>query len=51
MVLNKLSSPNTPPFPLMQPPAIVVDIPVPEQEKNVSMTKFEQPAGPQKTVS
>ena len=51
MLLNKLSSPNTPPFPLMQPPSIVIDIPVPEQEKKVAMSKFEQPAGPQKTVS
>jgi hypothetical protein len=50
MLLNKLSSPNTPPFPLMQPPSIVIDIPVPEQEKNVSLSKFEQPDGPQKKV-
>jgi hypothetical protein len=51
MVLNKLSSPNTPPFPLMQPPAIVVDIPVPDTPgSEPSMSKFEQPDGEQKKV-
>lgn len=50
MVLNKLSSPNTPPFPLMQPPSIVVSIPAPEQESDSALSKFDQPEGDQQKV-
>jgi uncharacterized Zn-binding protein involved in type VI secretion len=32
MVQNKMSSPNTPPFPEVQPPAVIVPIPDPDQE-------------------
>lgn len=45
MVLNKM---NTPPFPLLQPPAIVIMIPAMEQASDASLTKFEQPDGDQK---
>lgn len=50
MLLNKLSSPNTPPFPLLQPPSIVVMIPAPESSTPPNLTKFEQPEGDQKKV-
>lgn len=50
MLLNKMSSPNTPPFPLMQPPSIVVMIPAPESSTPPNLTKFEQPEGDQKKV-
>lgn len=50
MLLNKLSSPNTPPFPLLQPPSIVVDIPDTAQDDDSAMSKFEQPEGEQKKV-
>ncbi len=45
MVLNKM---NTPPFPLLQPPAIVIMIPAMEETAEASLTKFEQPDGDQK---
>jgi len=51
MVLNEMSSPNTPPFPLMQPPAVIVDIPEMSQDEDSAMSKFEQPDGEQKKVS
>lgn len=50
MLLNKLASPNTPPFPLLQPPAIVVMIPAPESATPPNLTKFEQPEGDQEKV-
>lgn len=50
MVLNKQASPNTPPFPLLQPPAIVVMIPENAQDDDSSLSKFEQPEGEQKKV-
>lgn len=50
MLLNKLSSPNTPPFPLLQPPAIVVIIPDNAQDDDSALSKFEQPEGEQKKV-
>lgn len=33
MLQNKQSSPNTPPFPEIQPPSIVIDIPLPDDEE------------------
>lgn len=50
MLLNKLSSPNTPPFPLLQPPSVVVMIPAQEQDSDSALSKFEQPEGDQKKV-
>ena len=50
MVCNQLSSPNTPPFPLMQPPSIVVMVPAPETSTPPSLTKFDMPDGEQKKV-
>ena len=47
MVLNKM---NTPPFPLLQPPAVVVIIPSMDQDSDSSLSKFEQPDGQQKKV-
>ena len=47
MVLNKM---NTPPFPLMQPPAIVVLIMSPDDDSPPDLTKFDQPDGEQKKV-
>ncbi len=51
MVLNKQAGPNTPPFPLLQPPAIVVDIPSMEQDEDSALDSFEQPEGEQQKVS
>ena len=50
MVLNQQSSPNTPPFPLLQPPAVVVIIPAMNQDEDAGLQKFEQPDGDQKQV-
>ncbi|MFN8588607.1 MAG: DUF4150 domain-containing protein [Candidatus Eisenbacteria bacterium] len=42
MLLNKQSAPNTPPFPELQPPAVVISIPVPEpSEDEPSISQFE----------
>jgi len=41
---------NTPPFPVLQPPSIVVMIPAPESSTPPNLTKFEQPEGDQKKV-
>ncbi|WP_437723763.1 DUF4150 domain-containing protein [Sorangium sp. So ce861] len=44
MLQNKLSSPNTPPFPEVQPPAVIIPMPDPDQEvpeQDWSLTKME----------
>jgi uncharacterized Zn-binding protein involved in type VI secretion len=48
MLLNKLASPNTPPFPLLQPPAVVIDLPALAEELDSALSKFEMPDGPQR---
>lgn len=45
-----LNDKNTPPFPLLQPPAIVVMIPANEEDQDSDLSKFEQPEGEQKKV-
>ncbi len=47
MLLNKMASPNTPPFPLLQPPSIIPDN---AQDDDSALSKFEQPEGEQKKV-
>ena len=43
MLQNKQSSPNTPPFPEVQPPNIVIDIPLPDdEEEEVDLVSLEQ---------
>ena len=43
MVQNKQSAPNTPPFPEIQPPNIIIDIPMPdEEEEEVDLASLEQ---------
>lgn len=39
---------NTPPFPVMQPPSIVVMVPAQDQDDDSSLSKFEMPEGDQK---
>jgi hypothetical protein len=34
MLQNKQSSPNTPPFPEVQPPSIVIDLPEPPEQES-----------------
>ena len=45
MLQNKQSAPNTPPFPEVQPPNIVVDIPMPdeaeEEEEDIDLVSLE----------
>jgi hypothetical protein len=44
MVQNKMSSPNTPPFPEVQPPAVMVPLPDPDQDvspDDFSLVKME----------
>jgi uncharacterized Zn-binding protein involved in type VI secretion len=41
MIQNKLSSPNTPPMPEVQPPNLAVAVPAPETEKSWSLKKVE----------
>lgn len=45
-----LNDKNTPPFPVMQPPSIVVMIPAPESSTPPNLTKFDMPEGDQKKV-
>jgi uncharacterized Zn-binding protein involved in type VI secretion len=43
MLQNKGSAPNTPPFPEVQPPNIVVPVPMPDdEEEDVDLVKLEQ---------
>ncbi len=42
MLQNKQSAPNTPPFPEMQPPAVVIDVPgLDEQEEDIDLVSVE----------
>ncbi|MFY4731118.1 DUF4150 domain-containing protein, partial [Nitrospira sp. BLG_2] len=38
---------NTPPFPVLQPPSIVVMVPAPETSTPPNLTKFDMPEGEQ----
>lgn len=45
-----LNDKNTPPFPVMQPPSVVVMIPAPESSTPPNLTKFDMPEGDQEKV-
>ena len=42
-----LNDKNTPPFPLLQPPAVVVMVPEPESDSDSDLSGFDQPEGGQ----
>ncbi len=45
-----LNDKNTPPFPLLQPPAVVVMMPANENDQDSDLSGFEQPDGGQEKV-